>query len=186
MVNEIEKLFKQANTTPQKIMDEEYKYQPELTKKLDNLEIEDFNRELFYEIILWKLNRFPQIDDELLEELKSLSKLKPKDHRKSEKILKKLLLSKGIALPMAATILRFINPKVFQIIDDRTDRIIFGPNEKACYPKTITKANLDIAIGVYFDYLDSLHIVCTEDLPFEQSDRILYQLDIMLGNKLRS
>ena len=35
---------------------EEYNYQPELTVSLDNLDIEDFNREVLYEIVLWKLN----------------------------------------------------------------------------------------------------------------------------------
>jgi len=37
---------------------------------------------------------------------------------------------------------------------------------------------------MYFDYLDELRKVASEKLPFELADRILYQLDIELGNKI--
>ena len=45
---------------PQQLM-EEYDYQSELTEKLDTLDPNHFDREKLYEIVLWKLNRFPQI-----------------------------------------------------------------------------------------------------------------------------
>ena len=84
-----------------------------MTDKLDNMDIEHFNREVLYEIILWKLNRFPSIDDDILSELKNLSNLQQSEHRKAKDTLKKLLACNGIRLPTASTILRFINPNVF-------------------------------------------------------------------------
>jgi len=77
---------------PQQLMDE-YEYQPQLTQELDALNPDEFNREKLYEIILWKLNRFPQIDDELLVKIQTLSKLQPKEHRSSKETLKELLAS---------------------------------------------------------------------------------------------
>ena len=41
-----------------------FKYQVELTKKLDNLN-SDFNQETLNEIILWKVNRYAKFDEEI-------------------------------------------------------------------------------------------------------------------------
>ena len=40
-----------------------YKYQLELTSKLDGLD-DDFNQEIINEIVLWKVNRYSFLDDE--------------------------------------------------------------------------------------------------------------------------
>ena len=168
----------------------EYDYQPKLTKKLDALNSDDFNREALYEIILWKLNRFPQIDDELLVKIQTLSKLKPKAHRSSKETLKELLACHGIRLPMASTILRFINPSTFQIIDDRVVRVLCeeskeGKQEKIpIKPQKMNDRYLERSCDVYFGYLDKLHKISDSSLPFEGADRILYLLDIKKGNKI--
>ena len=107
------------------------------------------------------------------------------EHRKASEVLRALLSSPGIALPMASTILRFLNPKTFQIIDDRVYRII-NPG-KAKYPAKPIKINeryLKTSESIYFDYLDELQKHSSEKLPFASADRILYQLDIILGNKI--
>lgn len=44
----------------------------------------------------------------------------------AEEILRKLLMTPGIRLPMASTILRFKNPNVYQIIDQRAYRFLTG------------------------------------------------------------
>jgi hypothetical protein len=163
----------------------EYSYQPTLTKQLDVLSPGELTRETLYEIVLWKLNRFPQVKPELLDNLKTLSGLKAKEHRQASTELKSLLSSPGIALPMASTILRFLNPRVFQIIDDRVYRIV-SPG-KAKYPAKPLKLNekyLKTSESIYFGYLDELQALACETLPFESADRILYQLDIKLGNKI--
>ena len=163
----------------------EYTYQPELTRKLDALQVSDLDTETFYEIVLWKLNRFPQIEQGLLGSLKELAGLKPQEHRQAEPQLRSLLRCPGIALPMASTILRFLKPDVFQIIDDRVYRIVHPG--KAKYPSKPIKLSenyLATSASIYFEYLDALHGQCCPKLPFDKADRILYQLDIALGNKV--
>ncbi|OII59456.1 hypothetical protein BIW19_00170 [Pseudomonas putida] len=102
-------------------------------------------------------------------------------------MLRKLLSSPGIRLPMASTILRFLNPNVFQIIDDRVFRVLLPGHRR--YPnKPVNGGKLDnyikTSIDTYFNYLDAMHEVASEKLPFHLADRILYQLDIELGNKI--
>lgn len=164
---------------------EEYNYQRELTVKLDALKPENLDIKTFYEIMLWKLNRFPSIQDDLLDDLKKIGTLKPMQHREAEPVLHKMLKSPGIALPMASTILRFLNPSVFQIIDDRVYRVVHPHNAK--YPTKPQKVNeryLTTSSYIYFEYLDKLHRLSSAKLPFEKADRILYVLDIKKGNNI--
>jgi hypothetical protein len=170
-------------SNPKQLM-EEYNYNLELTDKLDKLDISNFNRESFYEIILWKLNRFPIIENTLLDELKTLSSLKTGEHKISKEILKKLLSCSGIRLPMASTILRFINPEVFQIIDDRVFRILFSESKMPTKTAKVTEKYLENSCEIYFKYIDKLVEICDDNLPFFDADRIIYLLDIKLGNKI--
>jgi len=163
----------------------DYDYQKNLTEKLDSLRACDLSRNSLYEIVLWKLNRFPSIPDAILDQLKVLGDLKPKQHDHARPVLKELLKCNGVALPMASTILRFINPSVFQIIDDRAYRVIFeGEAKYPTKPAKITDKYVNTSIEIYFKYLDELHEICSAELPFEFSDRILYKLDILLGKKI--
>jgi len=168
---------------PKKLM-LEYNYQSDLTSKLDDFSAELFDRELLYEIVLWKLNRFPDIDDVLLKDLKILASLQPKQHRESLLLLKRLLSCHGICIAMASTIFRFLNPDVFQIIDDRAFRVVCVNKKIPTKPMQITEKYLDKSCEVYFDYIDRLHEICNDALPFKEADRILYLLDIKLGNKI--
>jgi hypothetical protein len=165
----------------------EYGYNPGLTAKLDKLELVRLNREQLYEIVLWKVDRFPVISDEMIEQLKSLGGYKNGEHKNAETLLKELLQCKGIALPMASTILRFANPKVFQIIDVRAFRVL--TDDIGSYPpkpRLITEGYLKKSCEIYFDYLDRLCRLEGENFPFENMDRILYQLDIKLRNSIRT
>jgi hypothetical protein len=182
MLEFIEKYSEVWGSDPKSLLDE-YNYQPELTKKLDNLKVEDFGREVLYEIVLWKLSRFPHVEENLFEELKGVAKLKPKEHEKARDLIGKLLRSPGIALPMASTILRFLNPSAFQIIDDRAYRVLLPGNTKyPTKPVKMSERYVKTSIDIYFEYLDELHRIASEALPFESADRILYKLDILLGN----
>ena len=164
-----------------------YDYHPALTEKLDGLKIEDFNRQALYEIVLWKLSRFPYIENALLEELKEIARIEPKMHKRAKGTLEKLLRSSGVALPMASTILRFIKPESFQIIDDRAYRVLLpGQAKYPSKPAKITAGYIKTSIDIYFRYLDKLHEIASPKLPFCQADRILYQLDILLGNSIGS
>ncbi|NYE60726.1 hypothetical protein FHW58_001878 [Duganella sp. 1224] len=169
---------------PRQLLDG-YTYQPVLTRKLDALDPAALNAELFYEIVLWKLNRFPHVDPALLAELREVAKIAPGHHEQARPVLRRLLQTEGIALPMASTILRFLNPQAFQIIDDRVYRVIFPDRHK--YPAKPAKLNeryLDKSATIYFEYLDELHKHASDKLPFSEADRILYLLDIKLDNKI--
>ncbi|UUQ64881.1 hypothetical protein NLK61_27425 [Pseudomonas fuscovaginae UPB0736] len=172
---------------PSVLMDR-YDYQSELTKKLDGLDATQLTEQTLLEIVLWKLDRYPQLDTSLLEEIKAVGHLKAKQHREAKDVLGKLLLSSGIRLPMASTILRFVNPDVFQIIDERAFRML-RPNLKNYPDKPVVKTRLSAYVEksseIYFDYLDAIHEVVSEKLPFRLADRILYQLDIERDNKIR-
>jgi hypothetical protein len=184
MRNFIEEYNDQWGNDPTRLLDE-YDYHPKLTDELDKLDAEKLNREMLYKIILWKLSRFPYITDELVNELKGIKEIDPKEHRKAQDILRKLLRTRGIALPMASTILRFINPNAFQIIDDRAYRVLLtGEAKYPSKPQKTTDGYIDKSVEIYFKYLDRMHEVCSDKFPFDKADRILYQLDIKLGNKI--
>ena len=38
---------------------EEYNYHPELTSELDEMEIEELDRETLFKVVLWKVSRYP-------------------------------------------------------------------------------------------------------------------------------
>lgn len=162
-----------------------YAYNPSLTKELDNLSPDLLTLECLYKIVLWKVNRFPIFANpaQLLTQLKLASGFEKKENARA--LLEMLLKTPGIALPMASTILRFINPNVFQIIDDRAYRVLF-PGEKK-YPaktKKVSDTYVNESLRIYFDYLDRLQEICGPQLPFKDADRILYMLDKKIGNTL--
>jgi hypothetical protein len=125
------------------------------------------------------------VKDSLLQELKNIALIEPSRHEMARPTLEKLLRSSGVALPMASTILRFLNPNAFQIIDDRAYRVLLpGKPKYPSKPAKVTDHYVKTSIDLYFEYLDELHNVSSEKLPFNLSDRILYKLDILLGNNI--
>ena len=107
-------------------------------------------------------------------------KLSKGEHRKGEIVLNILLNTKGVDLPMASTILRFRNPRVFQIIDRHAYRAVYGKN----YPIYIGSPN-DRKIEKYFDYIDELITLCEQrELDFQSIDRLLYIFDKKKNGKL--
>ncbi|PNW28793.1 hypothetical protein BKP44_07410 [Formosa algae] len=132
----------------------------------------DFNQELINEIVLWKTNRYAELDNETLNLINKIDrKSEIIDSDLTGEILMHLLKTKGIRLPMASTILRFRNPKIYQIIDQRVYRMIYGTELKL-------KTNINDNIIQYLDYLTALRNVCNVyQIPFSESDRILYEYD---------
>ncbi|MDV3995845.1 hypothetical protein CMT66_10615 [Elizabethkingia anophelis] len=146
----------------------DFNYQEELTKKLDNKQ-DEFTYETFLEIILWKTNSYPEVDNELISKINRLRK--EYSETLADDILIKLLGAKGFDLPMASTLLRFINPEYFQIIDQRVYRLLYGENLKIPFSKSKK-------IDLYKKYIIYLRNICDKyKIPFSQSDRILYLLD---------
>lgn len=149
-----------------------YDFQQNLTQELDLLDW-DFNQDTINQIVLWKVNRYSKLGKETLSLLNLINK---KSNSFSEEllreILKKLLSTKWIKLPMASAILRFKNPNLFQIIDQRVYRFIYWKNLNLSSIKTT------VAIDLYIKYLKDLKEICEEySIDFSLSDRILYMFD---------
>lgn len=153
---------------------EEYKYQKDLTPKLDNLN-DNFDQNTINEIVLWKVNRYAELNFKTLDLINKISNEDTDlDRELTEQILLNLLdkNQQGVRLAMASTILRFKNPNIYQILDQRVYRYIFG--KKLEYSLN----NVDEQIKIYFEYLDKLKQLCDEyDIDFTTADRLLYLLD---------
>lgn len=159
-----------------------FKYQIELTKKLYNLNT-TFNQEILNEIILWKVNRYAKFDEETIS---LLNKINPNDENLQMSLTGDILLrllsknQKGVKLAMASTILRFRNPKVYQIIDQRVYRFIYGKELK------YSESNINLQINIYLDFLNKLKEVCIKySIKFEEADRILYKMDKLYNRNLK-
>ena|SRR5690554_1925640 len=166
------KTIKDIEITEAHLKNEKYNFQPVLTKKLDEIST-DFNQEIINEIVLWKVNRYAELKNETLLLLNTINKEeKVLNEVLTTQILQELLQTKGIQLAMASTILRFKNPKVYQIIDQRVFRFIYGENMSKYF------GTIDSQIKLYLEYLDKLQSICVENkINFELSDRIIYELD---------
>jgi len=150
-----------------------YRYQPQLTSRLDGIGDVAFSQDLINEIVLWKLNRYVFLDNAALQSIDALRCLKAGQHRQGEAVLRWLLGTHGVDLPMASTILRFRNARAFQIIDRHAYRAIYDQDYPLC-----TGTSPCRKITVYFDYLDQLVELCeTRELAFETIDRLLYVFD---------
>lgn len=150
---------------------EDYQVYPELTEKLDGFAAK-FDQATINEIVLWKVARYVELSPALLLQLNDLRELKPREHKKGEDTLKKLLAIKGVRLPMASTIMRFANPRVFQIFDRHIYRAIYGD-----LYKNLSKKPAD-CVPTYFDFLENLRNLCVvKKIDFEVSDRILFEFD---------
>jgi thermostable 8-oxoguanine DNA glycosylase len=156
-----------------------YNYQVFLTKKLDDLASLKLTPKLVNEIVLWKVNRFVLLQKDLLDRLNALRTLKAGAHGEARPVIDSLLRIRGVDLPMASTLLRFRNSKVFQIIDKHAYRALYGEN----YPPYIRSP--EQKIDVYFSYLERLRSLCKQKrLRFETADRVLYVFDKKKNGKL--
>jgi hypothetical protein len=156
--------------------DKIFTHQIELTKKLDNTN-DLFNQDIINEIVLWKVNRFAGVDENSLRLINCINiNSNQLDKEITKEILKELLKIKGIQLPMASTILRFRNKNIYQIIDQRVYRIIYGEVLKL---KTYSsEKNINEQIDIYLKYLSDLKDISIKlEIPFFDVDRILYKAD---------
>ncbi|QXP62346.1 hypothetical protein [Polaribacter sp. HaHaR_3_91] len=157
--------------------DLKFDYQESLTKKLDSNST-DFDQNTLNEIVLWKVNRYAEFDTDLISLINSVKRDETKiDTDKTKLILRRLLNTNGVQLAMASTILRYRNPSIYQIIDQRVYRIIYE-NQELKLNTYLSEKNLNYQIDLYLKYLTELRKVCSDlDIPFDKSDRILFMAD---------
>jgi thermostable 8-oxoguanine DNA glycosylase len=157
-----------------------YKYQTELTRRLDKIKSRQFSQPLINEIVLWKTNRYAEPSGQTMRALNRLKHVKRGEHRKAKVAIELLLCESGVDLPMASTILRFRNPNAFQIIDRHAYRAVYGKK----YTLT-TKTRLQTKIDTYFQYLDDLIVISKrKGVDYKLLDRVLYVFDKKHNEKL--
>ncbi len=165
--------------------DKEFTYQEPLTKNLDQLN-SDFNQEIINEIVLWKVNRYAELDKEAFNLLNQIDKNSASlNIDLTKNILHKLLAkeSKGIRLAMASTILRFKNPNIYQIIDQRVYRMIYGTELKL--PYSFSLESIKAQSEIYTEYLKDLRSACIyKKIEFSNADRILYNVDKRINKSI--
>ena len=163
-----------------------FDYQKELTKKLDKTKSQ-FNQELLNEIVLWKVNRYALFNSTLINEINTNSSWKVLNEEKTHEILTSLLKTKGVQLAMASTILRFRNPNIFQIIDQRAYRVIEGgPLKLSQINETSRDKTIDKQIEIYLDYLVNIKKACKKlDIDFDDADRVLYIIDKNINKSVK-
>ena len=85
---------------------------------------------------------------------------------------------------MASTILRFRNPKVYQIIDQRVFRVLYKKQFKVS--TSLSKAKVDEQVNLYIQYLSDLREACIQlNINFEDADRVLYNADKRLNRGVK-
>lgn len=105
----------------------------DIRNRISAVEAGDYreNRDIINEIVLWKMNRRPQVTEELIDAIFSLKEIKTPLQvlmdEKTERVVEKLLQTKGMQLPMASTVLHFYYPEIFPIIDQE------GVSGALCY-----------------------------------------------------
>jgi hypothetical protein len=160
---------------------DQYEFQGELTSVLDKHSATEFDQSIINEIVLWKVNRYVSTNTapDWLSQLNGFKDDKELDDIKLRHFLNHVLSDvNGIRLAMASTFLRFRNPLVYQIIDERMYRVIMRP--KARHSKLGGFTRIPDQIDLYIDYLKQLRNVCDKyKIEFRDSDRILYQFDII-------
>lgn len=151
-----------------------FKYQEDLTRELDLLD-GDFDESIISKIVLWKVNRAPLLDNETIY---LLNKIKKEDKQINEDLTKEILTrlldknNRGFDLPMASTLLRFKNPLIYQIIDQRAYRVL-KKDQILKIPYSIPGK-----IKLYLEYLADLRSLSEKyNLEFKWLDRTLYKMD---------
>ena len=157
-------------------------YKPGLTDTLDDFGDGAFDELIILKIILWKVHRYAELGKDLLSELNSVRVLEKEQREDAKTVLEALLNTPGIDLPMASTLLRFRNPNVFQIIDQRAYRSVMDTDKYPLY----TASSVEKKVKVYFDYLKAIDGLCEQKgIAFFDADRILYQFDKKENGKLK-
>ena len=155
-----------------------YSYNMPVTREYDAVGERDFTYEDIYRLTLWKVNRYPYLQDSDNDVLQMLNTVKDDqilDDPKTRQLLRALLHIKGIRLPMASTYLRFRNPHIYQIIDKRVCHYLYNDKKRA--DRSASKS-IEEQIDLYLTYLTDIRAKADElHIAFENADRVLYQLD---------
>ena len=166
-----------------------YSSDKEIIERISNCsgENERENRDIINSIVLWKINREVNIGNELFNVIKNLKVDNFNFLYKTaeiKKIIIDLLNVNGVKIAMASTILKMFYPNVFPIIDQRAYRELIGKEMPTFYGIKANKKYMEM----YYKYINDCHeynkTICPE-IDFTDVDKLLYQLDLEKGNKVK-
>ena len=143
-----------------------------------------FDQNTVNEIVLWKINRFAKLTPETMSFINSIESTRSElNVDLTTKILENLLYTSGIRLPIASTILRFKAPHIYQIIDQRAYRYLYGKELNLQPP---TKSTISSQIELYINYIMELRKLPERTgWDFCMLDRILYCKDLEFNTDLK-
>lgn len=148
-----------------------YKFEYNLTEKediLENLNRNNLSIDDIRKIALWKYNRVINIEDEILEKLSKIlnDKNLSIENEDVREIVEDIIQCKGVGMPLASTILKFLRPDIFPIIDVRAYRALF---DKKIYTYTYDK---------YIEYCKEIYkIRDIKGMKLSEVDEQLYMFD---------
>lgn len=157
-------------------LDFPYNYNEKETKLLN----EAANRngrvdiDMLRRIALWKLDRVLDVPSKTIKKLQSLATQDDLrvDSGDTRSLIEELIECPGIGLPMASTILKFLRPDVFPIIDVRACRALYG--RKVYFNQSSAERNVEF----YVSYaVDIQRISQNLKRPLREIDEQLYEFD---------
>jgi len=160
-------------------LDDDFDFNKEETKEIHSLinRKNDININDIRRITLWKYNRVLGIDESTIKKLQNIATKENLDIDSPlvKELIKGLVSSGGVGYPLASTILKFIRPDIFPIIDVRAYRAIEG--EKI--------ASHQYNYDLYIDYAKKLKDIADDKgIPLKEVDEQLYCLDKKLNGKI--
>lgn len=188
--SEINYNYEKIKKSPKEILDSwHYLDSKDIENRIKDYALHEGSlNDIVNEIVLWKVNRRVSFGDdkELLNDIWNLENVKIAEMdslpdewaQKTEEIVRRMLVCRGIKIPMASTILHFFHPSTYLIMDQRAYRVINKkemPSDPS--PQDYTKYLKD---GVAYYKGQNLN----PDIPFEMLDRYLYQMDKEMKNKV--
>ncbi len=130
--------------------------------------------DLLRRISLWKLNRILDVPEETMKRLQALATDADLQAGAAEvrELIGQLVECAGIGMPMASTILKFLRPDVFPIIDVRAYRALYG--KKLYWPRDSVERNIDR----YLAYVSDVEALSkATGRPLRDIDEQLYCFD---------
>lgn len=188
--SEIDYKYEKIKKSPKEILDSwHYLDSKDIENRIKDYGLHEGSlNDIVNEIVLWKVNRQVSFgnDKELLNDIWNLENVKIAEMdsfsdewaQKTEEIVRRMLVCRGIKMPMASTILHFFHPSTYLIMDQRAYRVIFKeemPNNPS--PQMYTMY-LKKCVKYYKDQK------LNPDIAFELLDRYLYQMDKEMKNKV--
>lgn len=151
---------------------EEKKAIQEKLKNKSDIQIDDIRR-----IALWKYDRVIDMDDSFCTQLyHTVSKENISiEDSEVQAVIERLISFEGVGFPLASTILKFINPDVFPIIDVRAYRALYG--KKIYYGQ--------YSLEIYINYAKRIYAIRDKfNLPLSEVDERLYEFDKKYNGKI--